>query len=265
MKKIAFYVVVVLLVLVTIGAIFGGFDKFVLGGKGAGLSSKGVRLVTNMLYDDVIKAMREDNALFSVDRALEISGIAYKVTSAQFSKDFSDDEAAANKKYKGKKILVVGKIDRIGKDDQGNKYYSIKTGGQRDLEMYVRMVLIREGEIANLKKDDTVYLVCNSVTKIDSISGVKNCIKLTSYLNNGERFSGFVARVLSGKEKVSEKEAEAIIYSYIVGNELPDGSTCYTAIDQACVNSIDSIVEFKNDEFKQKAKKMAERLGVSIE
>ena len=85
-------------------------------------------------------------------------GDAIKVTAVQLFNDFSSDEAAAQKKYVpeklgNKKVEVTGQISEIGKNNDGETFYTLKTTD----EMFgVKCIMDKGEEIMNAKTGDTI-------------------------------------------------------------------------------------------------------------
>ena len=94
-----------------------------------------------------------------------LQGEAIKVTAIQLFNDFSTNEAAAQKKYVpeklgNKKVEVTGEIAGIGKNDDGETFYTLKTSD----EMFgVKCIMDKGEEIANAKAGDTITVrgFCN--------------------------------------------------------------------------------------------------------
>ncbi|MDQ6758040.1 MAG: OB-fold putative lipoprotein [Bacteroidota bacterium] len=82
-----------------------------------------------------------------------LKGDAIKVTAVQLFNDFSTNETAAQKKYVPekvgeKKVEVSGQIKEIGKNSDGEIYYSLKTND----EMFsVKCIMDKGEEIADSK------------------------------------------------------------------------------------------------------------------
>ncbi|MDB5222345.1 MAG: hypothetical protein JWN83_1012 [Chitinophagaceae bacterium] len=87
-----------------------------------------------------------------------LQGDAIKVTAIQLFNDFSANEAAAQKKYVpeklgNKKVEVTGQINEIGKNDDGEIFYTLKTSD----EMFgVKCIMDKGEEIANAKVGDNI-------------------------------------------------------------------------------------------------------------
>ena len=87
-----------------------------------------------------------------------LQGDAIKVTSIQLFNDFSANEVVAQKKYVPeklgeKKVEVPGQINEIGKNEDGEIFYTLKTSD----EMFgVKCTMEKGVEIKNAKIGDTI-------------------------------------------------------------------------------------------------------------
>ncbi len=87
-----------------------------------------------------------------------LKGEAIKVTAIQLFKDFSTNEASAQKKYVpeklgDKKVEVSGKINEVGKNKDGEMVYTLKTA---DEIFGVKCIMDKGEEILNLKAGDNI-------------------------------------------------------------------------------------------------------------
>lgn len=94
-----------------------------------------------------------------------LQGYAIPVTAVQLFNDFSTNEAAAQKKYVpekvgDKKVEVSGEIHEMGKNENGEFFYTLKTSD----EMFgVKCIMDKDQEIANAQTGDKVTIrgFCN--------------------------------------------------------------------------------------------------------
>ena len=89
-----------------------------------------------------------------------LEGDAIKVTAVQLFNDFNTNEAAAQKQYVpeklgDKKLEVTGEITGIGKNDDGETFYSLKTS---DDMFTVKCVMDKGEEKAGAKQGDTITI-----------------------------------------------------------------------------------------------------------
>lgn len=87
-----------------------------------------------------------------------LEGDAIKVSAIQLFNDFNVNESAAQKKYVPeklgeKKVEVTGEIKEIGKNDDGEIFYTLKTSD----EMFgVKCIMDKGEEIKNAKVGDNI-------------------------------------------------------------------------------------------------------------
>lgn len=89
-----------------------------------------------------------------------LQGDAVKVTAIQLFNDFSANEAEAQKKYVpvklgDKKVEVTGEIREIGKNENGEIFYILKTN---DDIFGVRCIMDKGEQVANAKVDETITI-----------------------------------------------------------------------------------------------------------
>jgi hypothetical protein len=87
-----------------------------------------------------------------------LKGDAIKVTAIQLFNDFNTNEQAAQKKYVpektgDKKVEVTGQIAGVGKNDDGETFYNLKTSD----EMFgVKCIMDKGEEITNARPGDII-------------------------------------------------------------------------------------------------------------
>lgn len=87
-----------------------------------------------------------------------LQGDAIKVTAVQLFNDFSTNEVSAQKKYVpeevgNKKVEITGQINAIGKNEDGEIFYTLKTSD----EMFgVKCIMDKGEEISNAKVGDNI-------------------------------------------------------------------------------------------------------------
>lgn len=87
-----------------------------------------------------------------------LQGDAIKVSAVQLFNDFSTNEADAQKKYVpqklgDKKVEISGQINEVGKNKDGEIFYTLKTSD----EMFgVKCIMDKKEEIKNAKVGDTI-------------------------------------------------------------------------------------------------------------
>jgi putative nucleic acid binding protein len=74
------------------------------------LNEQGVKLVTNLLLEDMQTSVRGGAAQLKPEEMLRLTGIDLEATAMQYDADYAANEIAADQKYEGKKILLTGVI-----------------------------------------------------------------------------------------------------------------------------------------------------------
>ena len=87
-----------------------------------------------------------------------LEGNAIKITAIQLFNEFSTNEGEAQKKYVSeklgdKKVEITGRINEVGKNEDGETYYTLKTSD----EMFgVKCIMDKGKEIAQAKAGDNI-------------------------------------------------------------------------------------------------------------
>jgi len=82
-----------------------------------------------------------------------------KVTATSISDDYGTNQIAADAKWKGKDVVVTGKIDNIGKDMFDNAFVTLSDGKEFSLGgVHAIFPKEAEAEIAKLRKGQTISL-----------------------------------------------------------------------------------------------------------
>lgn len=102
---------------------------------------------------------------------------AIQVTARELYRAYKKNEVAADMKYKGKYVMVSGRIDSIGKDVLNNMYVSLKS--QRNRYQMIGFIQCyfstsHKRQLASLSKGQQVVLLGKVSGKLGNIS-VKGC------------------------------------------------------------------------------------------
>lgn len=83
-----------------------------------------------------------------------------KVQATQIMKQFTDNEAAADGKYKGKTIQVTGVVDKIDTELMDDEQYVIRIGGGSDFELFTVNCDDQSSKtVAKMKKGQKITVV----------------------------------------------------------------------------------------------------------
>jgi hypothetical protein len=177
--------------------------------------------------------------------AMRLLKIDMVVSAESYAKDYDDNEISADQKYKGKKLLVSGKIESINKDITNNGYISLD-GHKPFYGLQARLTKAGMESAAALKKRQVVYLVCDSGMKVATITTVRNCERYSRHLESMRpELENNVEQFLSGKSAMPKAIGESMAALYIVGVDLPKDSPCLRNVDE-CDAEFDRMAKDKD-------------------
>ena len=209
------------------------------------LNEQGVKLVTNLLLNDIETAARGGDALLKPEETLRLTGIDLETTAEQYDADYDANEVSADQKYDGKTILLTGVIESINEDFKGDAFLVLKTSKPF---MGVHAELNERGKAgaAALAKSTTIYLVCESGTRIMESASARNCEQFSQYLNQiRPSIKSAAEKYLQGQSSAPTKLVQGLRAMYVIGTQLPPDSPCFTKADDACSASVASISKDK--------------------
>lgn len=191
-----------------------------------------IKFVQDMVLDDLINAAQGNESVTPRSKALHNLNITSTVTAKTLTKDYSDNEVAADQKYKNKSsyFLVSGAIDSISKDFTGTPYVSLR-GNEMFHNVQARFSDGAVDILATLKKGQTVSFVCTVSGLVVAQVMLRNCETLDSHArNSGVRapLDQFVADVFAGKKKVSKEMADTMATLYVFSKYLSQDSPCFS-------------------------------------
>jgi tRNA_anti-like len=209
------------------------------------LNEQGMKLVMYLLMDDMKGAIGGAHTLLAADDTLLLTGIDLQTTAEQYDADYDANEVAADQKYEGKKLLLTGVIESINEDFKGDAYVVLK--GSNPL-MGVHAELNERGKAgaSALAKGTTIYLVCDSGTRIIGSAVARNCQQFSQHLDQiRPSLKSAVEKQLQEQSSTPTKLAQALRMMYVLGAQLPPDSPCFTGTGDACKASLAAIFEDK--------------------
>lgn len=86
--------------------------------------------------------------------------------------DYKENEFTANKKYKGKNILVYGASSRVQLDPSDDPFITLDSEGFRSTHCEIDK---RDGNLNTIKEGNAVWLVCVGAGEVTSSPMLKKC------------------------------------------------------------------------------------------
>jgi hypothetical protein len=208
------------------------------------LNAQGVAFAKFTYLDDLKNAIQGNDTFITMEEGLTLSQIDLRVDANTYAKDYEANEIAADNKYKGKKILLIGKINSINKDIGGNGYLALRGPGMFQ-DVQARLSDAGMEGAADLSKGMTIYLVCDHGMKVATMTTARNCQRYSQHLEAlRPNIEKSITAFLSGDLAMPTPQAQAIVSGYVLGTELPAGSPCLTNAD-ACETELTKLTNDK--------------------
>jgi hypothetical protein len=145
-------ILLVLVVLAIIGAVFGD--------KKAGVASN--------------TAQPAADASTAATAEVDAADAATKVTVTQLFNAYDNNEAAAQRAFDGRSLLVTGTLDKVDLDMFDKPELLLKTPNQF-MSAHADLVEADQSKAADLRRGQPVTLLCDKVSEVMSIPMLKDC------------------------------------------------------------------------------------------
>ena len=199
--------------------------------------------------DDMAGRVSGGKAVMLMEDVLRLTKIDIMVDATKYQSDYDANEIAADKRYRGRKILLVGTIRSIEKDFMERGYLTLGA----DSLLGVRAQLSDRGMAGaeSLRAGSRIYLVCDSGERIIGTATADNCQRFSQYSQEiGPSLTEVFTDFLSGRKALPKRLATAVTYGYVLGSSLPASSPCFADDDEACSSSV---VAIGNDKARSQA------------
>jgi hypothetical protein len=188
------------------------------------INQLGLAFAQALLSDDIADALNGGKS----NIGLPSLGIDYSVSSLQLAREYSDNEVAADAKYKRKLLLISGRIKSINKDFSDSAYLSLP--GIDDFSQ-VQAHLDDEGatDAASYKRNASVMLVCTGAGMIIQSPMLRDCTPANRYAARidkewRKKLATWFAD--GGKWPGDDKSGTALAAMYVARTAMPDASAC---------------------------------------
>lgn len=255
--KWIFIIFVVLIILAVIGSVIKKDDHSneptsVESAQAGNIPPSQLNVIKIMLADDAQGLARGDDSLMGSAAGL------VNVTSKQLYTDYKNNEVAADQVYKGRLILVSGKIETIAKDFMDKPYVELYGNGFLESSQASFARGVSEQKIAELIKGQNVVLVCRGAGKILLSPMLKDCQFAVDYASDQEAKT--ISEILNASAsggKVSQLALGVEAISGVISRHLGEDTKC-NQVSSACLEEAKKIMS--NASSKQEVKDEIERL-----
>lgn len=202
----------------------------------AGLSEPAVQLASYVLVDDidgVLTRGEDPQGSIPVGDLMGLAQLDWKTTATIYDDAYDANEIAADNNYKGKKILVSGRVDSIDKDFTGDGIITLRGSGP----MGIRAGLSKHGMggAASFSRGQQVNLVCIGSGRVLGSATLEDCEPFSDYLQTlSASVDAKVTEFLSGRIAMHKTEASVVSTTYVLGLSLPADSPCMNGKKDSC-------------------------------
>lgn len=227
------------------------------------LNPQGISFAKRIYTDEIMNAVLGNETLISLDHALESSGVDLMVTADTYASDYEANEIAADNKYKGKTILITGKVDGINKGVTGNGYLTLRAKGA-PIGMQAHLSSDGTEGAASLSKGMLVYLVCKAGPMIGPVSTTTSCQRFSQHVaSRAASIEKRIERFFAGEIALTRAEAQSLIGGYVIGVRVPKDSPCMSDLDK-CEIELNKLMANKavSDEIKVESEKLSQLLKI---
>jgi len=177
----------------------------------------------------VIEAvLQNDLEVFISQKGRSIIGYDIRtVSSAHVAREYDLDPARAEQKYAEKTFRVIGKIEAIHADSD-DPHYVVLEGTNLSFP-HIFFDLSGAEKIADLKKDESIDLVCESEGAVAGIPIFSGCQFIDDFaIKRVHEVKRDIGNFLQGSQSVSSDTREIVVYLITYARLLPNQSSCFS-------------------------------------
>ncbi|MBY0544678.1 MAG: OB-fold putative lipoprotein [Gammaproteobacteria bacterium] len=173
-------------------------------------------------------------------------------TAAALQKDYEANEVNADLKYSDKTVVLIGTVTEISRGIGENYYISLRGGSNQFMPPRANMADGYRDFIAQLRKGDSIRLVCDGKTHMLIGSAVvENCLPEDAWV--AATSQAIDSKILTSS--ADDKRANLFI-SFVVflSKKLPENNACLTNDSEECMAALEEIPGFGSPEMQAEFK-----------
>lgn len=212
---------------------------------GSTLNAQGVRLARFTVATAIRSMLTGHNSAITMPEILALMNIRTMATAVEYERDYDANEIAADKTYRGGKVLTSGTIESIEKDFTNQGYLTLASGSFTGV--IARLSDKGMDGAEQWRKGQRIFLVCDAGERVVGSATLDNCETFNSYWQEVKpdittKFQDF----LSGQQFLPKDLATLVLNGYIIGSALPSDSPCFAdGRGQECLTIMLSIYNDK--------------------
>lgn len=188
------------------------------------------------------------------------------VTAEQAQKEYDANEARADKKFKGKSLVVSGTVSKIqsGFDDEPFVVLKTKNMFQSPQAKFKKSEF---DKVIDLNKGQKVKFACIGEGEIAGTPMFKNCVFINSVIENAksDMLSKYDA-LIAGNVNQNEKMLNSVAFQFAILRYISNDFAQCKKIDESCLEKIMTAEKKKklnSAEIKEKFKPLSDYLGIT--
>jgi hypothetical protein len=213
----------------------------------AGLNQPAVELASYLIVDDIQAVLLKDQNAITATPIEDLLGWAkldWRTTAKNYDSAYEANEIAADRDFKGKKILLSGTIDSIEKDFTDSSFITLRSSGL--MGVHAQLSKQSAEKAASFTKGQHLYLVCDGGGRVVSVATLDNCELFSDYLNEvAPSVESRVTEFLSGERTLRSAVAVPVTTMYVTGLSMPANSPCINGRREVCRAEVASIFKHK--------------------
>ena len=188
--------------------------------QGYTLSGREAKIIEAVLQNDL--------EVFTSQKGRSIIGYGIRtVSSAHVAREYDLDPTKAEQKYAEKTFRITGKIEVIHADGDDPHYVTLE--GTNLSSPHIFFDLSGAEKIADLKKDETVDLVCECEGAVAGIPIFSGCQFIADFaMKRVHEVRKDIGNFLQGSQLVSSDTREIVVYLITYARLLPNQSPCFS-------------------------------------
>ena len=185
------------------------------------LNEKETALLENLLKDEIKNFSHDGSTAFWPEYpAIKILDI---------SKDYAENQVAGDQKYFNKRLRIYGTISAINSGLGNLPYLAFKESANPFLQPQAHFTADKIPQIAKLKKNYQICLVCTGAGCIAGTPIFNNCMFAKEFAETSlQGIRKDIERFLSGQDCEKDYVQMLVIVAACLAKELPHDSTCFS-------------------------------------
>lgn len=233
------------------------YNDTVINGHNYQISEQQRKIMETFLADDFESYANGGEAIITPEYDGQIPSV---VTSAQLENEYSQNEVAADSKYRNKYLFITGIVKSIDRSIGENYSLALKDSGRLLLHPTAHVKARYKDFLATLSKGQKVNLFCSGASLMMGDVSLYNCMPTDIFVKN--QSVAYVNTIGDRINKGNKQLAKVLILGQYLASKLPADSACYAGNMKKCAADIDKFMT--EDGLKQEVADFSAKYGIEI-